>query len=631
MLDTIRKNASSWGVKIIFAIIALVFVFWGVGSFRSRNKGILAKVDDTYIKVRDFAEVYQRELTNLRARWKNISESTLNKLGLKRRIFDRMVNDIILEKLCRQLGIVVPPSKIKENIENTKFFWNKENKFDFNKYKELLAYAGMTPAVYEMKLEKEFMKQKLFDFISLASYVPEEQVKDVFNFMFQRAKIKYLDFPFKRFEKDVKISEKEIKEYYEEHKNRFIEEAKIKIKYILITPEELAKVQNVTEKEMRDYYDTHKDDFKTKPMVKLRVIYIKLTKDMNQKEVSKKKKKLEIVLSLLKKGKDFSEIAKKYSEDLSAKSGGYLGWLEKDSLLPLFKKEVETMKVGDISKPIQTDRGVYILKLEDKKASRIKPFEEVKDKIRSIISKEKALEDLDASLDKALETLLQVKDPSKALQKAAESVGLLVHESDFFTKGEGISKFKMKQEDIDSLFKLSKGKVLETPIMLKNGYMIAQKIDEKPRRVKKLDEVKEEIKSIIKEQKIKVLAKKEAKKVFLALKKGKEKEFEKEIKESDYFTRQGYIPPLGYNLELTKQVFSSPLNKWLNKVFEFSDRYVIAKPVQKLPPEKDLWAKERKRWEFLMYQNNRNLILTAFLNNLKKGVPIKILAPEILK
>ncbi len=631
MLDTIRRNASSWGVKIIFGIIALVFVFWGIGSFRARNRGILAKVDDTYIKVRDFAEVYERELNNLRSRWKNVSESTLNKLGFKRSIFERMVNDIILEKLCSQLGIVIPPSKIRENIESTKFFWNKENKFDFNRYKELLAYAGMTPAIYEMKLEKEFMKQKLFDFISLASYVPEEQVKDIFNFMFQRAKIKYLDFPFKDFEKDVKISEKEIERYYKEHKSDFVEEAKIKIRYILITPDELAKIQNVTEKEMKKYYENHKSDFKTKPMVKLRVIYIKLTKDMDQKERDKKKEKLEKVLSLLKKGKEFSKVAKKYSEDLSAKSGGFLGWVEKDSLLPIFKREVENMKIGDISKPVQTDRGIYILKLEDKKDSKIKPFEEVKDKIRAIISREKALEDLDASLDKALEALLQVKDSSKALDKAAESVGLFVHESDFFTKEETISKFKMKQEDVDSLFKLPKGKVLETPIMLKNGYMIAQKIDEKPKRTKSLNEVKEKIKEIIKEQKTKVLAQKEAKKVLLALKKGKEKEFEKRIKESDYFTRQGYIPPLGYNLELTKLSFSSPLNKWLNKVFEFSDRYVVAKPVQKLPPEKGLWEKEKKRWEFLVYQNNKNLILTAFLNNLKKGVQIKILAPEMLQ
>ena len=33
MLDVIRANAQSWGVKIAFGIIILVFVFWGVGSF----------------------------------------------------------------------------------------------------------------------------------------------------------------------------------------------------------------------------------------------------------------------------------------------------------------------------------------------------------------------------------------------------------------------------------------------------------------------------------------------------------------------------------------------------------------------------------------------------------------------
>lgn len=36
MLDVIRANAQSWGVKVAFAIIIIVFVFWGVGSFTGR-------------------------------------------------------------------------------------------------------------------------------------------------------------------------------------------------------------------------------------------------------------------------------------------------------------------------------------------------------------------------------------------------------------------------------------------------------------------------------------------------------------------------------------------------------------------------------------------------------------------
>lgn len=61
MLDYIRSNAQSFGVKVAFAIIILVFMFWGVGSLTDGgSSNVVAKVNGEAITAQQFEQAYQR-------------------------------------------------------------------------------------------------------------------------------------------------------------------------------------------------------------------------------------------------------------------------------------------------------------------------------------------------------------------------------------------------------------------------------------------------------------------------------------------------------------------------------------------------------------------------------------------
>jgi len=62
MLDPMRKYAQSWGIKIVFGLIIIVFVFWGVGSFRGDKASVLATVDDEPVLIKDYEKAYQENL-----------------------------------------------------------------------------------------------------------------------------------------------------------------------------------------------------------------------------------------------------------------------------------------------------------------------------------------------------------------------------------------------------------------------------------------------------------------------------------------------------------------------------------------------------------------------------------------
>lgn len=80
-------------------------------------------------------------------------------------------------------------------------------------------------------------------------------------------------------------------------------------------------------------------------------------------------------------GLDFKEAAKKYSKDPSAASGGSLGTFPKGVMVKEFQDGLDSLEVGEISKPVKSQFGYHLIKLEDVNSAEDKPFEEVRDQV----------------------------------------------------------------------------------------------------------------------------------------------------------------------------------------------------------------------------------------------------------
>lgn len=97
---------------------------------------------------------------------------------------------------------------------------------------------------------------------------------------------------------------------------------------------------------------------------RIRQIFFK--KPDNEADMKTVEEKAAEVLKLLDSGEDFSSLARKYSEDPSAKSGGDLGYVKKQYMAKEFIDVLSQIKKGDITRPFWTDRGLHILKLDEK-------------------------------------------------------------------------------------------------------------------------------------------------------------------------------------------------------------------------------------------------------------------------
>src|SRR5207249_1411860 len=145
------------------------------------------------------------------------------------------------------------------------------------------------------------------------------------------------------------------------------------------------------------------------------------------------KAKAEDVLKQSKAGADFSELAKKYSEEeASAKNGGDLDYFGRGRMVPEFDQAAFAMQPGQISDLVKTQYGYHIIKLVDKKAAATRTLAEVRQQISDQLAYEKAqtqATDLAQKLEK------EIKKPAD-LDTAAKANGLTVQESGFFARDE---------------------------------------------------------------------------------------------------------------------------------------------------------------------------------------------------
>ncbi len=152
----------------------------------------------------------------------------------------------------------------------------------------------------------------------------------------------------------------------------------------------------ISEDEMKSYYEEKKDSFNTPEKVKASHILIKIT-DSRDKEAARKLAE-KVAAEAEKSAKDmgsFAKLAEKYSEDDgSKKRGGDLGYFQRTeeggSMVKEFSDGAFALQnVGDISKPVESQFGFHIIKLTGKKDKVVKTFEDVKANIENTLKTEK--------------------------------------------------------------------------------------------------------------------------------------------------------------------------------------------------------------------------------------------------
>lgn len=150
-------------------------------------------------------------------------------------------------------------------------------------------------------------------------------------------------------------------------------EARKKIIIAKFVKTEVDDKVKISEDEMKAFYEEHKDEFKTPEM--WRASHILVASESEAKDV----------LGELSKGKPFEEIARAKSIDATSLRGGDVGYFRKGQVVPEFENACLGLKVGQVSAVVHTQFGYHIIKLTDKKEEALEPYESAKPNIENML------------------------------------------------------------------------------------------------------------------------------------------------------------------------------------------------------------------------------------------------------
>ncbi len=237
----------------------------------------------------------------------------------EREILDELVVIHLLEQEATKKGISLDDKAVDASIESIK----KRNNLTDEQFVLFLAGNGLSFADYKQLMVRQFRLTKLI----------ESEVT-----------------------RKTPISEEDAEKYFKKHSSEINEEYQKLMEGMAPAqpPEQEAKPNIPTEQQI---YKGGK--------IRLRQITLKVAGGKKPKDVKKVMETAKKVYEDAQTGEDFGNLAKKYSQDTWAKSGGDLGFMDYKDMVPQLQKMVEHMKVGDLTPPIQTGDAVLMFYLDD--------------------------------------------------------------------------------------------------------------------------------------------------------------------------------------------------------------------------------------------------------------------------
>ena len=621
MLDFIRSNTQSLGVKLIFGLIIVVFVFWGVGSLTDSSSGnVVAVVNGDGISIRDYEQAYQDALEAIQRQNPQITREQLAAENLGQRVLNTLIMQKLLEQEAARAGIAISPLEMRQAVENVQAFQNSEGKFDPELFKRLVENQHRSVAAFERKLASDMLNQKLERLVDAGVWNNAAESRAYYDYLRQKRALTYVFLPASRFAASVTPAETDIAAYYEAHKQEFTQPARAAVEYVAISPTLLVTPQSISEADAQAQYERNLSRYASPEQVRVSHILVPLREDAPADAVKQAEEKVAAIRQELAAGKPFAEVANAHNGPNAAGPGGELGWIQHGQTVPPFDAAAFALEPGAVSEPVRTTFGLHLILVHEKKAAGTLPFAEVEKSIRDDLARQRGLE----KLNDALDSLIEDNILKKPLADSAKRFGLSVSKTDLLTADALQKELGISADSARALLSAGSGNPVDTALEAGDHYLVARISKAEAQRVPDLAEVRETIRE-------KLVADGALKAALAAaageLKSAREGSAPQGEKQGD-LGRDGLLTGFAADTSLAKAVFAAPLEQWLPQAFSLTSEAEgagaficrVDKVVEADPAE---WDSMKQTFDGLMRSRRSSELFALFLGNLQRKAEIK--------
>lgn len=372
-----------WFVVVVFVL--LIFVDWGTGRQGGRGMAnVAAQVGDVVITEAQFL----KELRNIEDRYRQMYgqqfEAVRNQMDFATLTVQNLIDRELLVRHAQEMGLAVGDKELLDRILSFEVFRREDGSFVGEElYARILRVNNTTPEEFESSLRRDMLIEKLQQAFAVGLSVPEAEVEREYRRRNESASFEVVFVGVEATLGEVNVPESEARRYWEEHRQEFERPEQRSLQYLLVDDARLRRVLTVTDEQIAEYYATHANEFQRAEEVRASHILIRPAGDGDEAQRQAAARARAVYARAIAPGADFAALARAESEDPGSKdAGGDLGWFGRGRMVKEFEDAVFSLRVGEVSQPVQSQFGLHVIKLVDRRGAGQQSLEEVREVIR---------------------------------------------------------------------------------------------------------------------------------------------------------------------------------------------------------------------------------------------------------
>lgn len=483
MLQNIRERFTGKFALVVLALICLPFLFFGVPSdFISAD--YVAKVNDNKISQAFFENSYRNELLRYDAEGVEVPEEARS--FVRENVLNTIINDVLIDIYIDENDVYVSDEFVAKIIQSAPDFLI-DGKFSKEVYYSWLNERVLEPSQFEENQRLNMRKSQLERGVRATSFVTPSEYRRYLNLVGEQRAVTIAEIDLSILAEPIELKDEDIETYYSSRVNEFMQSESINFDYIEINKDIMNDMSIINEEEVRQYFEDSKQRFAQEERRQASHMLILFGDDENLSE-----KKAQEALERSKQGESFSELVLEYSDDSGTKEqGGDLGMLTKSQLPGALGDAVFAMDVNEISDLVRTEFGFHVAQLNKKESDGQVPFETVRGELEAELKAQKS----DVNFTKIERELSDALFDAVDISILAQDLNFSLNKLEGYNQNGG-GVFGANQIVIDALFDAQRNNDFQLSDIIEvdaNRSIVFQVKEFKPATVKPIEEVRDQI------------------------------------------------------------------------------------------------------------------------------------------
>jgi peptidyl-prolyl cis-trans isomerase D len=411
MLNALRRNASSWVVKVLLLLLVVSFAIWGIGDifYGGGQNPAVATVGEIEIPANELADAFGRAVANLqRQLGPEFDRERAIQLGVMQQTLQDLIRQRLISLEAQEMGLIVPDDALRTLVTEDPMF-QSAGRFDRNRFDQLLRASGLSEDAYLASLRQQVVRQALTGSIAGPVEAPPALVDAIYRHRNEKRRGHFVRVPTAAITAVPEPTAEELAQFHETHQAQFTAPEYRSLTFVTLQAEDLLDEIEVSDEEIEAAYQSRMQEFRTPERRTVEQLLAAAPAPIEQ------------AAERIAAGATFDQVA----GEIEGVNVEQLGVVNRGDLPADFEAAVFALAEGEVSDPVESPFGWHLFRVSAVEPEHTVPLEEAREGLARELALQQAgerLPDFAAQLDDELAAGTDLTEAARALGLETVSV-----------------------------------------------------------------------------------------------------------------------------------------------------------------------------------------------------------------